>query len=159
MSAASCSGDGLRIRVADARDLPALAHLEALGFADPWTAEQLFEFSRSVGARFWVATTGDGSLAGQALFREVAGEVELLRVVTAPEWRRQGVGCALLERALAQLDQEGLGCFLEVRADNLAAQALYGRLGFSRTGERRRYYRDDADAWLYFRPFSPAVAG
>ncbi len=40
-------------------------------------------------------------------------------------------------------------CHLEVRADNLAAQALYQRLGFELAGLRRRYYRDDCDAWLY----------
>ena len=37
-------------------------------------------------------------------------------------------------------------------ADNLAAQELYRRLGFTVTDRRRAYYRDGCDAWLYFRP-------
>ena len=37
---------------------------------------------------------------------------------------------------------------LEVRASNLAAQALYARLGFERVGLRKRYYADGEDAVL-----------
>jgi len=36
-------------------------------------------------------------------------------------------------------------CFLEVRAGNHAALALYEKAGFARRGLRRNYYRDPAD--------------
>ena len=40
---------------------------------------------------------------------------------------------------------------LEVAADNGAAQALYGSLGFQTAGVRRRYYRNGQDALIQWR--------
>lgn len=54
--------------------------------------------------------------------------------VDAPH-RGTGVGGALVERAVAELAARGASTvFLTVREDNIAAQALYARLGF--TGDR-----------------------
>ena len=53
---------------------------------------------------------------------------------------------------MARLARAGAGrVFLEVRADNRAATALYEGLGFTRTGLRRGYYRDGADALVLAR--------
>jgi len=40
----------------------------------------------------------------------------------------------------------GVEAFLEVRADNLGALALYRALAWEGVGRRRRYYRDGVDA-------------
>ena len=141
----------LRIRGASIRDLDTLAALEAGAFAEPWTPDQIAGFWEAPGALGWLAEATAGDAVGFALFREVAGEAELLRVATAPAWRRRQVGRSLLAAALAGLDRSGVRCHLEVRADNLAAQALYQGFGFALAGLRRRYYRDDCDAWLFAR--------
>ena len=63
-----------------------------------------------------------------------------------PAARRKGVGAALLAGALAALKAEGADqCFLEVRAANAPALALYRRLGFASAGVRRGFYRDPPD--------------
>ena len=47
---------------------------------------------------------------------------------------------------LAALKAEGAcSCFLEARASNAPALALYGRLGFARVGLRRGFYRAPAE--------------
>lgn len=139
------------VRPALASDLGALAEVEAAAFSDPWTAGAIAEFWAGIGAHAWLAESADGQAIGCALFREVAGEAELLRVATSPAWQRRRVARDLLGLALGELDRAGIDCHLEVRADNVAAQALYHRLGFVRSGQRRKYYRDDCDAWLYTR--------
>ena len=48
--------------------------------------------------------------------------------------------------------------FLEVRADNPIARALYDSLGFEQIGVRPRYYRDGVDAVLMRLIVKPAVA-
>lgn len=144
-----------RIRPATSDDLEALAGLESSAFADPWSSPGIASFWAGAGARAWIAEAPGGPAVGSALWREIAGEAELLRVATAPQRRREGIARALLEAALADFDRAGVDCHLEVRADNLAAQALYASLGFELTGRRKGYYRDDCDAWLYARKAQP----
>lgn len=144
----------LRIRPATPADLIALAGLESAAFPDPWTAEAIAGFWAQPGASAWLAESVDGLAVGFALFRVVpaAHEAELLRVGTEPAWQRRRVATALLTAALADLDRQALDSFLEVRADNLPAQALYRRLGFEYQNKRRGYYRDGCDAHVYYRP-------
>jgi ribosomal-protein-alanine acetyltransferase len=141
----------VRIRRASAADLEALVALEAGAFDAPWSADQISRFWAGAEALGWIAEAAGGHAVGFALFRAVAGEAELLRIGTEPAWRRRQVGQSLLAAALADLERAGADCHLEVRADNAAAQALYLRLGFALAGVRKRYYRDDCDAWLYAR--------
>ncbi len=50
------------------------------------------------------------------------------------------------------------GAVLEVRASNLAAQALYARFGFRVAGRRKNYYRDPPeDALVMTRPLGAAA--
>ena len=63
-------------------------------------------------------------------------EVEILNLAVAPQFRRQGIGQALLA---AEIVRGGL-YFLEVRESNKAAQALYQKLGFVEVSRRPGYY-------------------
>ena len=71
----------------------------------------------------------------------------MLIVAVHPSARRRGIGSALLGIAEAawRAEQVSEG-FLEVRAENEPAIALYQGHGWQETGRRRRYYRDGADA-------------
>jgi len=73
-----------------------------------------------------------------ALVRTIADESELLTLATAPSARRQGLAMELMTRWLAET--QARTAFLEVAADNAAAQRLYTQLGFAETGRRRNYY-------------------
>ncbi len=141
----------VRFRAASDADLEALRQLEASAFDAPWTAAQIAEFWSVPGGRGWLAEDAAGRAIGFALFREIPGEAELLRVATHPAWQRRSVARRLLAWALAEFDRAGIDCLLEVRADNLAAQKLYDSLDFERQGQRKRYYRDGCDAWLFAR--------
>ena len=128
-------------------DLPAAAALHAACFPDePWDAAQLRQLLAMPGTRAWLAERG-AAAAGLLLLRRAADEAEVLTLAVAPGERRRGLGGALLRQGLAAALAEGARrCFLEVAADNTAAQALYARLGFRPVGRRRDYYRQGADA-------------
>jgi ribosomal protein S18 acetylase RimI-like enzyme len=50
--------------------------------------------------------------------------------------------------------------FLEVRADNPVAQAMYTAFGFERIAVRPRYYQPDGvDAWVMRASLTPAPSG
>lgn len=101
----------------------------------------------------WVAhlPAEPGLIAGFALANQIAGCAELEAVVTAPAWRRRGVGAALVGAVAAWSRAVGAErLVLEARASNAAALQMYLRQGFVQEGMRRGYYRNpDEDALLF----------
>lgn len=123
------------------------SHCAAIAAAapEPWGEGQLLSELESPAARLFVAES-EGGVLGFAVFQLAAGEASLYALNVDPAARRKGVGAALLAGALKALKAEGAGqCFLEVRAANAPALALYRRLGFASAGVRRGFYRDPPD--------------
>lgn len=142
----------IAVRPATDDDLAAIVALEVEGFPDPWTIETLAAELRFPGSFVLVAAAPRSPALGYASFRTVADEAELLRLSVASAARRHGLGRRLLEAGFAELALRSLAsCFLEVRADNAPAIALYERVGFQPAGERKGYYRDGSDALVYAR--------
>ena len=73
-----------------------------------------------------------------------------MRIGVHPRRRREGLGGRLMARFLTEAKDRGCtDIFLEVRADNGGAIALYRRAGFLENGLRRGYYKNPAaDALL-----------
>jgi len=69
-------------------------------------------------------------------------ELHINNIASHPDYRRVGVGRALLQTALDEGRLRGAKlCVLEVRASNVTAQALYTAFGFRTSRRRRDYYR------------------
>lgn len=80
--------------------------------------------------------------AGMVMARAGGGESEILTAGVLPEYRRQGLGAALIEAAAGHAAFLGAqSVFLEVADDNQAAQRLYRSCGFNPVGRRAGYYR------------------
>jgi ribosomal-protein-alanine N-acetyltransferase len=85
-------------------------------------------------------TTGQ-NVKGFIAARLVADELHVNNVAVRQEYRRRGVAKTLLDAALDEAARRGAkAAFLEVRAGNSPAQALYARCGFKMTGRRPGYY-------------------
>ncbi|HEX7330416.1 MAG TPA: ribosomal protein S18-alanine N-acetyltransferase [Pyrinomonadaceae bacterium] len=87
-------------------------------------------------------------IAGYIVARETAGELHINNVAVRAEYRRRGIGAALLNRVLDEARRRNAkAAFLEVRSANHAAQALYEKSGFRAIARRADYYsepREDA---------------
>ena len=142
-----------RLRPASPADVAAIAAMERSVFSDPWSAESIRETIGMAWIFTEVAAAADGGVAGYVFCREVAGESEILNIAVDPERRRGGVGRLLLAAALAWAEGRGAReTFLEVRASNAGAIALYEAAGFRAVGRRPDYYQHPAeDAVLYRR--------
>jgi ribosomal-protein-alanine N-acetyltransferase len=130
-----------RLRPAWPADAAALGLLERRCFSDPWSADAFRSLLQQSDA-FGVVAESEGEIAGYAMARSVAGTGEILNLAVAAEQRRKGIARVLLVGLLRQLQQHDVTeVFLEVRASNLPALALYGDFHFRPVGRRRDYYR------------------
>lgn len=85
----------------------------------------------------------NGVLLGFAVASLLPPQAELETIAVAGESQRRGIGRALLQALAAQLRSDGVAeLWLEVRASNHVALALYRVAGFAQTGRRKNYYRD-----------------
>ena len=127
-------------------DLDFVEALEKELFSDPWSRESLSDELEHPFAKSYVLLE-NGVPCAYGLFRLMAGEGEVLRIGTAPAYRRRGFAHALLSRFLENAHEK---VFLEVRAGNVPARTLYEALGFREISVRPRYYRNPTeDAVIY----------
>lgn len=76
----------------------------------------------------------------------VLDEAEIRKLAVAPACRRQGIASLLLTEIDLFLAASSVKeCFLELRAANAAALALYQKNGFQIAGQRKNYYTLPAD--------------
>ena len=141
----------MEIRKMTAREVPQVAELEKLCFTLPWSEKSVAGELENPLALWLVAMEGD-SLAGYVGSQTVMDETDMMNLAVAPQFRRQGVGEALVNALVASLKERGSRCLtLEVRDSNEAARALYAKLGFVEIGRRRGYYRDPREDALILR--------
>ena len=147
------------LREASVDDLDAIMAIEESEFtSDAWSRAMMREEIRSRHTRYLVAEDA-GELVGYAgLLCPVGaheGDVQTIAVLASA--RRAGLGRRLLRALVAAAAERGAReVFLEVRADNPAAQSLYRSEGFEEIGVRPAYYQPDGvDAIVMRRPPTP----
>ncbi len=85
-------------------------------------------------------------LAGYIVGRMGADELHINNVAVRDIYRRRGIGRALLNRIMEVGKRAGVPyAFLELRAGNTAALALYEDCGFRVTARRSRYYSEPVE--------------
>jgi ribosomal-protein-alanine N-acetyltransferase len=136
------------IRKMTKHDLDAVLAVEQRAHTHPWTEGILRDCLR-VRYSCWVCECGD-AVVGHAVMSFAVGEAHLLNLCVDPDLQRQGIGRRLLHRVMrVARERQADTLFLEVRASNFPARALYESEGFAEIGERRGYYpahggREDA---------------
>jgi ribosomal-protein-alanine N-acetyltransferase len=149
------------IRRATLGDLDAIMELETSTFgSDAWSRGTMRAELASVHGYYLVAEVPaevpaddageaqhpDAAIAGYAglLAPAGSGQADIQTIAVAPSARGQGLGralmAALLEEARTRAAAE---VFLEVRADNPNARALYASLSFEQIAVRPQYYQPD----------------
>ena len=100
------------------------------------------------GANRFFAAVCDGCFVGFGGYSVAADQADVIDVAVAPLYRRRGIARMLMEKMLTDAAAHGAcDVFLEVRASNEGAIALYTSLGFTPCGVRKNYYanpREDA---------------
>ncbi|PRI11485.1 ribosomal protein S18-alanine N-acetyltransferase [Leucobacter massiliensis] len=137
------------LREASASDLDAIWAIESDVFgAEAWSREMMREELSAEHRHYLALVDGAGAVRGYAGLLCLGAEADVQTIAVEAGARGGGHGRRLMEALLDEAERRGVReVFLEVRADNPVAQALYRALGFAEIGVRPRYYQPgDVDA-------------
>ena len=162
----------MTLRTATGDDLGAIMTLERASFpTDAWSESLMAAELASPHGRYLVDVE-TGRVVGYGGVRAVRGaaDADIQTIAIAEAARGAGRGRALLRALLGEARECGAReMFLEVRADNPVAEALYASEGFVEIARRPRYYQpDDIDAvvmkldlaaWAAAQASAPSDAG
>jgi ribosomal-protein-alanine N-acetyltransferase len=135
-------------------DVDTIGQLEQICFPAPWSAATYRrELQHNRFSSYWVIRPNNGDapavlppILAYGGYWLMSNEAHIATIATHPQWRRRKLGEWLLLGMIAQARPSGAyAATLEVRLSNLAAQALYEKLGFVEVGVRKRYYRDNGE--------------
>lgn len=129
------------MRAMTLEDVDAVFAIERAVQAFPWTRGNFADALNN--GYFCRVDEAGGEIRSYAVLMPAADEAELLSIGVAAGQQRKGLGRAMLREMLNLAREENIRrVFLEVRASNAAALALYRSAGFAEIGLRRGYYRN-----------------
>jgi len=136
-----------QIRPLESSDQAAVFTLEAQIFGSDAWSEEVFAAELDHPDSWYLVAEHNGAVVGYGGLRcpPVTGAQADIQTLAVQETERgQGIGRRLLDSLLAEATRRGAGqVFLEVRADNPPALALYRSRGFGEISRRRGYYQPD----------------
>lgn len=139
------------IRKMRREDVPQIAALERLCFSDPWSEASISsELENPIS--LWLVAEADGVVQGYIGSQSAPPDCDIMNLAVAPDARRQQLGRTLLQSLIDELHRRGTErLFLEVRASNAPARALYASFGFEQVGLRKKYYVNPTEDALILR--------
>jgi [ribosomal protein S18]-alanine N-acetyltransferase len=150
--AASPAASAVRVVDAGPQHLPAIVELEGRCFPPvdrfaPSSWRHLLGAAHARGSSMTFVALADGRVVGalNALLRRGGHTARLYSLAVDPAQRGRGIGALLVRHLARRLPARITALSLEVRRGNVAARALYERLGFTLHEELPGWYPDGGD--------------
>lgn len=138
------------IRQARLEDALGIFKVEEDCFSIPWSLESVEEELKNPDRKLYFVVEEEHQIVAYAGAWLVADEGQITNIAVLRTKRREGYGAMLTKKLIKELFKAGMEeVFLEVRVSNIAALALYRRLGFTVKGLRKDYYNEPKeDAYI-----------
>ncbi|QWR77595.1 ribosomal protein S18-alanine N-acetyltransferase [Candidatus Magnetomonas plexicatena] len=129
------------IRTMNFGDVTSVGAIEKLSFPCPWT-ERSFKHELENDYSINYVVLHVDVIIGYLCAQEILDEAQILKLAVLTEFRRCGVGTALLNTLFAALKQHNFSgkIFLEARVSNTAAIEFYKKHNFRPIHIRKDYY-------------------
>jgi len=145
---------GFIVRPVCTDDISQILEIENNTFSSPFSQSALEAQLNPENHIFLCAADQSGRVAGYVGMMYVLDEGYINNVAVRPEYRKQGIGFALITGLINECAQKGLSfASLEVRESNYPAIALYSKCSFELAGKRKNYYtkpKEDALIMTYY---------
>ncbi len=141
------------------KDCRQVAQLHQATFYRGWNEKDFESFLKEL-CVFGFKIEQKGGFCGYILWREVAGEAEILTLGISPSFKRMGMGNRLLNALVESLKAHSISkLFLEVAEDNQEAQDFYIKNGFISLGKRPNYYLRPENKLVHALSFLKIIEG
>lgn len=131
------------MRLAKSKDVVTLARLDKQCNPSAWSEAQFLATIHDPHNVIYILEKDDIAI-GFIVWQHILDEIELHLIAIMPAWRRQGNALLLLNSMFMYAKQYNVKrIFLEVRAHNVGAQALYKYCEFVEIARRKAYYTDN----------------
>ena len=129
----------LCVRPVERKDIDELFEIEQASYPFPWSRGNFID--SLVSDYDFICLLGPSGKIGYAIGMWLPQEMHLLNITVTPAWQHQGLGRRFLLWLIEDAKQRGANSLmLEVRPSNVAALALYTKMGFAQIGVRKAYY-------------------
>ena len=141
----------MTVTVMQESHVPQIAKIEQLCFNDPWSENSIAsELNNRLS--LWLVAVEDECVIGYVGSQTVIGETDMMNIAVHPDYRKKGIGTALILELIDALKTRGShSLMLEVRSSNSSAISVYKNLGFLEVGRRKNYYRNPKEDALIMR--------
>lgn len=143
----------MKIRRMRTQDLSSVVKIENLSFPSPWSKQ---EFSSTLKLPNIIGNIVevDQEIVGYIIYEIIANAecLHILNLSVSPDWRRQGIGKALIQKMMSTTDW--LSISLMVSDRNLDCHLFLKKMSFEAFSVARDYFEEDHDAYefMYLRP-------
>ena len=117
-----------------------LALLSDVYGLSPWNLEQIEADMKQANTEYFYLYEAQ-ALIGFFAIQDLAGELEITQLAVKKAYQGQG----LANQLMGFLADRPERIFLEVRASNQVARALYEKHGFLPVGQRKNYYQNPVE--------------
>lgn len=99
---------------------------------------------------YYIVAKLDNAIVGYIGISYVLDSADIISVVVDKNYTKKGIASILLNNIFEFCKSNNIvKIFLEVRKSNIAAQNLYLKYGFNKISERKKYYDNVEDAYIY----------
>lgn len=139
----------INIRWLVRKDMPSVMKIEHESFDFPWSEDDFIESLRQRNVIGMVAEHLD-VVVGFMIYELRPNAISLWSIAVHPEFRRRGVGRALITKLLTKTTGRRNKILLECRETNIGAQLFLRDHGFFAVGVLREFYPEtNEDAYLF----------
>mgnify|MGYP001851551567 FL=1 len=113
-------------------------------------SREILENDLKKDSNYYLVATLNNTLIGYIGLSYVLDTADIISIVVKKDYTKKGIASLLLSEIISFCYKKEIkDIFLEVRKSNTPAQALYNKFGFFKISERKKYYNNIEDAYIY----------
>lgn len=113
-------------------------------------SKEILENDLKKDSNYYLVATLNNTLVGYIGLSYVLDTADIISIVVKKDYTKNGIASLLLREIISFCYKKEIkNIFLEVRKSNTPAQALYNKFGFFKISERKKYYNNIEDAYIY----------